>query len=94
MRYSLEFGTKRTLYLETKLTEHEATIDRLTTYIRTAPDREGDKAPIFRDSLIGNVRDLCRVVRTAVMLASRIASTRHPHQLERPRFGGAIANRA
>jgi hypothetical protein len=41
MRYSLEFGTKRTLYLETKLTEHEATIDRLTTYIRTAPDREG-----------------------------------------------------
>lgn len=40
MRYSLDFGTKRTCFLEKKILEQEGSIDELQSYIRLTPDRE------------------------------------------------------
>ena len=41
MRYSLDFGTKRTCFLEKKIMEEEKLIGQLKLHIKNTPDREG-----------------------------------------------------
>ena len=69
MRYSLDFGTKRTFYLEKKILEEEKLISQLKLHIANTPDREGT----IQAELDKTLKELGRQRRiNAVLVAAKI----------------------
>ena len=69
MRYSLDFGTKRTCFLEKKILEEEKLICQLRLHIKNTPDREGT----IQAELDSTIKELGRQRRiNAVLIAAKI----------------------